>query len=82
MTKTKSAGYSYKIVRALQDGDSRSLAVQLGRLCIQKDIPVHDVAANLGVSRQTVYAWFTGRFHPRSEYLMRIDELLRALKSQ
>lgn len=82
MTTTKRSGYSWKIVRALQNGDDSNLAVQLGRVCIEKDISVNDIAANLGVSRQTVYTWFTGRFYPRPELLERIAVLLKALKAQ
>lgn len=67
---------------ALKEGDPANPAIKLGRLCVEKDIPVYEVAKALGVSRQTIYTWFTGRFYPRDAAMQRIEELLVALKAQ
>lgn len=59
-----SFGYSIRIV-TLNNAAEDSLGVRLGRACIQHNMPVSAVAKALGVSRQTVYSWFTGESKPR-----------------
>ena len=53
--------YSVKIVQLNNAADGTLLGVQLGRVCIQNNIPVASVAAALNVSKSVVYKWFTGR---------------------
>jgi len=53
-----SYGYSVKLVSLNHSADGRLLGVRLGRVCIDRDIPVAEIAADLGVTRQTVYNWF------------------------
>ncbi len=72
----KPRGYSYDIVKAIQRADQTAPGVRLGAVCVDRNISVTDVATALGVSRQTVYWWFTGRFHPRSTYLTDIRRLI------
>lgn len=62
---SRSKGYSRNFVRDNQNADPFHVGVQLGRLCIERDIPVQDVADYLHVSRQTVYMWFLGRVTPQ-----------------
>jgi DNA-binding XRE family transcriptional regulator len=45
-------------------------------MCIEHDVPVAEMASQLGVSRQTVYNWFTGSFEPNSELAVYIEALL------
>lgn len=70
-------GYTIRIVKANAKADSTSPGVKLGRFCISKDIPVHDVAASFGVSRMTVYQWFAGKWVPRQAHVERIEKVLR-----
>lgn len=72
-----SYGYSNRLVELNNKADDRLLGVRLGRVCIAKDIPVSDVAIQLGVTRQTVYNWFCGVNAPRSNWV--IQELLDSL---
>lgn len=58
-------GYSRKFVDANIKADPFHVGVQLGRICIQRDIPVQDVADYLNVSRQSVYLWFLGKTKPQ-----------------
>lgn len=74
--RKRGAGYSYSMVRKIRDADPALIGVKLGALCIERDIPVAQVAADLGVSRVTVYTWFTGQFHPKPEMAARIERLL------
>jgi DNA-binding transcriptional regulator YiaG len=69
-------GYSARIVRANELADPKNIGVLLGRLCIKKEFPVADVAEHLGVSRMTVYNWFSGRMKPRSNTGQKIQEML------
>ena len=57
-------GYSIKVAEAVRNADESLLGVQLGRKCVERNIPITDVARTLNVSRQTIYSWFTGLRHP------------------
>ena len=70
-------GYSYAIVKTIAAADQKLSGVQLANVCVAANISVATVAETLGVSRQTVYSWFTGRFKPKSAEISRIDDLAR-----
>ena len=53
-------GYSSNFVHAVSTADKAKLGVKFGLICIQKDIPVADIAEYFKVSRMTVYNWFKG----------------------
>jgi hypothetical protein len=76
MAMSKSRGYSHNLVKLIEGADPQLIGVQLGRMCIENDIPVREIATALNVSRMTVYHWFAGRFTPRQEYVTRIEQLL------
>lgn len=71
-------GYSLILVKANQDADSRHIGVRLGKWCIRMNIPVSEVAQQFGVSRMTVYSWFTGTSRPRKDKVDQIEKLLKA----
>lgn len=73
-----SRGYTFRLVNANKKADGRHPGVKLGRFCIQKDIPVRDVAEHFGVSRVTIYKWFIGEWHPRSQHIAKIAEVVGA----
>jgi len=75
-----SNGYSYQTVKRIQTGDSTSPGVLLGKFCLDNDISVRRVAEALGVSRQTIYSWFSGKAHPSGQHLVKIQRLLAAAK--
>ena len=75
LTMSDNRGYSYTIVKAIQAADQTLPGVKLAQLCVSRNISVASVAADLGVSRQTVYSWFTGRFKPRQSEATRIAKL-------
>jgi transcriptional regulator with XRE-family HTH domain len=74
-----SSGYSLRVAEAIRKANGRSLGVQLGRACLAQDISVLEVAAALGVSRQTVYQWFTGVSAPRGAACELIELYLKSL---
>jgi hypothetical protein len=81
MTTTRNfqRGYSLRIAEMIRAGDPEHVGVKLGRICLAQNIPVQEVAARLGVSKQAVYQWFAGRFYPKSEQVARIEALLAEL---
>jgi hypothetical protein len=75
-------GYSRKFAEANKKADQSHIGVQLGRICIAKDIPVPDVAEYLEVSRQAVYMWFLGKSFPHPIMRETIKELIKSLKAK
>jgi hypothetical protein len=69
-------GYSFRLVKANQAADSKNLGVQLGRYCITNDIPVALIAAKLGVTRMTIYNWFTGVGVPHKDKARKIEKII------
>jgi hypothetical protein len=71
--------YSEKFLRDLYVADANQVGVQLGRLCVETNIPATYVAAALGVTRMTVYSWYRGsdiRMKKRKE----VEAMIRLLK--
>lgn len=75
-------GYSHKIVEILNASTSNSLGIALGRLCLSRGYSVKDVAEVLGVSRQTVYNWFTGVVEPNKQRAEKVQFLIEKLQKQ
>jgi len=59
-------GYSQIIIEMNQKAKP-TLGVQLGTMCIALKYPVSKVAIELGISRQSVYDWFSGRSVPAED---------------
>jgi hypothetical protein len=74
-----SVGYSLRLVK-LNKAAGKSLGAQLGRVCIENNVPVASVAEHLGVSRQTVYSWFIGVSKPRSGTEERIKAFITSMQ--
>jgi predicted transcriptional regulator len=70
------AGYSLHLVRRVKAADKALLGVQLGRFCINNDIPVSDVAKRFGVTRASVYNWFAGMCNPHKSLHERITRYI------
>lgn len=73
-------GYSIRIAEAIRNADDNLPGVQLGRKCLERDIPVARVARILKVTRQTVYSWFCGKSHPQPHHLHGVEVFLKAFK--
>ena len=74
-----SHGYSVKLVQLNKQADKKKLGVILGKACIGASISVSQVAKIIGVSRMTVYNWFTGLHDPQEIYEPAIQGLLDQL---
>lgn len=73
-------GYSLLMADEIKSADSQLLGVQLARVCINKDIPVSDVASFFGVSRMTVYSWFRGKSTVSGKHAEKMKKLVAKLK--
>lgn len=73
-------GYSILLAEEIKAADQKLIGVQLGRVCISKDIPVSDVAEFFNVSRMTVYSWFKGESSVSSRYAEKMQKLLDKIK--
>jgi predicted transcriptional regulator len=73
-------GYSLLMADEIKSADSQLLGVQLGRVCLNKDIPVSDVASFFGVSRMTVYSWFRGKSIVSGKHAEKMKKLVDKLK--
>ena len=69
-------GYSLNLVLANRSADPKHIGVRLGRACIALKMPVSDIAKTFGVSRMTVYSWFTGISMPRKDKIEQIEKFL------
>jgi DNA-binding XRE family transcriptional regulator len=74
-----SYGYSVRLIKLNNEADNTLIGVRLGRVCIEHDISVLDVASALRVSRQTIYHWFGGTYLPKKETAARIQKYMDAL---
>lgn len=70
-------GYSLSLLRANRAADQKLIGVRLGKYCIDNDIPVADIAETFGVSRQTVYSWFIGKYKPHRDMADEISSWLK-----
>ncbi|MCH9834014.1 helix-turn-helix domain-containing protein [bacterium] len=86
MTKPKTPrrvrGYDQLVVAAVLGATPITPAVELGRFCVEHNVSVDTVSRRLGVSRQTVYSWFTGARTPRPKKLVELIELLAVLRTE
>lgn len=72
-------GYTIRVAEAINNADGDLAGVKLGRLCIKHDIGVAKVAKYLGVTRQTVYHWFTGKSQPQPALEEAVARLIHKL---
>lgn len=68
-------GYSVALRDYNRKADKRNLGVRLGRYCIAENVSVKAIAKTLGVSRQTIYNWFTGVGTPSKSHAELIAKL-------
>jgi hypothetical protein len=68
-------GYTIHLRQRNRAADKRKLGVRLGKHCISMGIPVIDLVEMFGVSRQTVYNWFSGAHEVGPSQKARVKEL-------
>lgn len=75
-------GYSLKALRLNEAADQAMIGVQLGKVCITKEISVIEVSKRIGVSRECVYKWFFGETCPKGANLFKVTEMLNSLTEE
>ena len=70
------AGYSTLTAREIREANQSLLGVKWGVICLDRDIPVTDVAEFFGVSRVTVYSWFRGKTVVSGKYADKMHKLI------
>ena len=73
-------GYALRVQVANANAPQHLLGVQLGKFCIENEIPVRVVAEHFRVSRYTIYQWFSGEWEPRTHNNDFIEEVLESGK--
>ena len=72
-------GYSTLTVQEINEANQALLGVKLGKLCVDRDIPVTDVADFFHVSRVTVYSWFRGKAVVSGKHAEKMQKLITKL---
>ena len=72
-------GYSTLTIREIQEANPTLLGVKLAKICVDRDIPVVDVAEFFGVSRVTVYSWFRGKAVVSGKHADKMQKLIAKL---
>jgi hypothetical protein len=67
------------MLQEVKDANQNLLGVKLGLICVERDIPVTDVAEFFGVSRVTVYAWFRGKAVVSGKHADKMQKLIAKL---
>ena len=75
----RTRGYDSLFIRKVEEADQSPVVLQLADVCIEKNIPVTEVAELLGVTRATVYNWMTGKTSPNPRYLALIPKITTRL---
>ena len=73
-------GYASSFIKEVNASDRSKIGVQLGQICISKDIPVSDISDFFNVSRMTVYSWFRGSTNVSEQHWEKIQKLVKKLK--
>jgi transcriptional regulator with XRE-family HTH domain len=53
--------FSTKFLMGLENNNSRSLGIQLAKLCVKANLAAEHVASAIGVTRMTVHLWYRGK---------------------
>jgi hypothetical protein len=72
-------GYSTLTVQEVKEANQNLLGVKLGRICVERNIPVTDVSDFFGVSRVTVYSWFRGKTVVSGKHADKMQKLIAKL---
>lgn len=56
--------------------------MQLADVCINKNVPITEVAQMFGVTRATVYNWMTGKSVPRARHQAVMPKVIARLSKR
>jgi hypothetical protein len=72
-------GYTLLLADTIKRAPRNKLGVRLGRACLAANVSVVEVSDYFGVSRPTIYSWFTGRSNPRDRQEKAIEQYIKKL---
>ena len=72
-------GYTITLANTIKRAPKHKIGVRLGKVCVAANVPVVEVAEHFGVSRPTIYSWFTGRGTPRQSQEEAIEQYIKKL---
>jgi len=72
-------GYSNALVQIVEQSDPESVVTKFAKYCIDRGIPVTEIAKAFGVTRATVYFWFKGECRPREKHIAGMLDVLRTV---
>ena len=72
-------GYSSLTIQEIQQANPTLIGVKLAKICVDRNIPVSDVAEFFGVSRVTVYSWFRGKAVVSGKHADKMQKLIAKL---
>jgi transcriptional regulator with XRE-family HTH domain len=75
-------GYDSLFIRKVEEADQKPVVLQMADVCIEKNVPVSEVAELFGVTRATVYNWMTGKATPSPRYLALIPKITTRLSKR
>lgn len=76
MTTKQARGYSTLFLSAIEEAGLDLPMKQFAEECIRRGIPIASIASRLGVTRASVYNWFTGKTKPRQLQLAQIRKIM------
>lgn len=72
--------YSDELIRSLYANEGKHLGADLGKLCVECNLPAAFVGSSLNVSRMTIHAWFRGTSKIRAKNAKMIDAFISLLR--
>jgi hypothetical protein len=75
MSKT-ARGYTTLFLSAIEEAELDPVVKQFAKGCIKRGIPIAAVADWQGVTRASVYNWFTGKTSPRQSQMVRMKKVV------
>ena len=69
-------GYSTLFLSRIEKAELDPFLKQFADECIRRGIPISAIASRLGVTRASVYNWFTGRAAPRRSQMVQIKKVV------
>lgn len=75
-----SKGYASSFINEVNASDKSKIGVQLGAVCVKRDIPVTDISQFFDVSRMTVYSWFRGKTNVPEKHREKMQKLVDKLR--
>lgn len=73
-------GYSIYTLRKNEAAPIDMIGVQLGKVCIEKDITIQDLSTYFGVSRWNIYSWFYGDWNPHKKHHAKVHKIIETGK--